>query len=259
MRSRVERVLRVVRHTWARCRPMRRVVVRPDIRPDGSRTVGVVVTVRDRPEYFGPMLEHLAHSALDRAIVAVVDDASRSAQVRHLCASWTPPGVPVVGIRRTVRRLFSVDEALRDGWDLLADEYGCTTLCNIDADTIMKPDWLERLVGVFMRERPRRGPLILTGFNSGAHADILEHGKDLVRKRTIGGVNMCFDVELYRTLVRHHLRYDPSTQVGWDWHVVNAMLERDYPLLCLRPSVIQHVGAHGQFSRPEQYDVAIDY
>lgn len=258
MMTRLRRLSRLALFRLARLRPARVTIDRPDAAACQGRDIGLVITTRDRPDYLRPMLDHLSRSELHRTIVAIVDDASTAGETRRLIRDLTLGSTPIVRLFRTPYRGYGVDESLRAGWDLLAGEYGCRLLANLDPDVIMKPDWLTRLVEVFHRERARQGPVIVTGFNARQHAILAETG-DVCRKSSIGGLNMLFDAGLYAEVVRPSLRYDPLGEVGWDWYVVSRMRERGYPLLCLRPSAVQHIGAVGRFSRPDAHDVADDY
>jgi Glycosyl transferase family 2 len=257
--SRLRRLGRLVHYRVARLRPSRVTVIPPhgDAQP-GPFDVGLVIATYNRPEYLRRTLDHLAHSSLDGTIVAIVDDASSSAETRQIVRECALGQTPIVKIFRTRRRGYAVHEALQDGWDLLANQYGCRLLANVDPDTIMKPDWLQRLVTVFRRERALQGPLILTAFHSRQHPTLSE-ADDVRVKSSIGGLNMMFDRELYSDLVRPNLVYEPMSEVGWDWYVVAAMRARGYPFLCLRPSLVQHIGEVGRFSRPDSHDVADDY
>lgn len=254
----LRRVGRLVHYRLARLRPSRAVVVTPDGVQPGQCEVGLVVATYNRPAYLRRTLEHLAHSDLANTIVVIVDDASGSAETRQIVRDLSLGQTPIVKIFRTRRRGYAVHEALQDGWDLLANQYGCRLLANVDPDTIMKPDWLQRLVSVFRRERASRGPLVLTAFNSRQHPTLSE-ADDVCVKSSIGGLNMLFDADLYRDVVRPSLQYEPMSEVGWDWYVVAAMRARGYPFLCLRPSLVQHIGEVGRFSRPDSHDVADDY
>jgi len=258
MITRLRRLVRLVHFRLARLRPSQVTVIRPDDVSPGGFEIGLVIATWNRPAYLRRTLEHLAASNLANTIVAIVDDASSSAETRQIIRDLSLGTTPVVKIFRTRRRGYAVDEALRDGWDLLANEYRCRLLANVDPDTIMRPDWLQRLVAVFQRERARRPPLIITAFNSRQHDTISKAG-DLCVKSSIGGLNMLFDADLYHGLVRPNLRYEPMSEVGWDWYVVAAMRAHGYPFLCLRPSLVQHIGEVGRFSRPDSHDVADDY
>ncbi len=259
MMNRLRRIRRLVSYRLAQLRAAKRTIIKPEGAVPGGYEIGLVIATYNRPDYCRRMLESLERSVLDNTIVAIVDDASSSADTRQLIRGFSLGSTPVVKIFRTPRRGYAVHEALRDAWDVLANEYGCPLLANVDSDTIMKPEWLQRLVELFRRERARQGPLIVTGFNSHQHNEIVETAEDYYRKSAFGGLNMLFDADLYREVVRPSLRYEPMFQVGWDWHVMGQMQARGYPLLCVRPSVVQHIGAAGQFSRPGKYDVADDY
>jgi glycosyltransferase involved in cell wall biosynthesis len=230
--------------------------------------VGLVVTTFNRPGYLARMLESLRRSELTAVSLAIVDDGSTRARTRRLVEDFDVPGVevsrifrsrkprnpllhvPVIRRRLFKNRHFTVHEALREGWDhLLRIHPGVRALVNLDADVLVHPCWLPRLRELFERERSRRGPLILTGFDAPRHAVIEEH-RDFVRKETVGGINLMFCPELYRELVR------PSLELYWDDSLSRASRARGVPLLCCRPSVIQHIGARGQFSRPDTYDRA---
>lgn len=258
MITRLRRAGRLVHYRLSRLRRSRVTIIRPDGAAAGGNEIGLAIATYNRPDYLRRMLEHLGRSGLQDTIVALVDDASSSGETTRLVRDVSLGPTPIVRIFRTRRRGYGVDEALRDAWDVLANEYGCRLLANVDSDTVMKPEWLERLVDVFHRERARQGPLIVTGFNARQH-DVIAEAGDFCLKASIGGLNMLFDAGLYHEVIRPNLRYEPMGEVGWDWHVVARMRERGYPLLCVRPSVVQHIGAVGRFSHAGGYDVADDY
>lgn len=257
----IRRRLRALRHHLSPPRegPVPCEVVRPAAPPATWPGTGLVVTTFDRPEVLERSLASLGASALEGAVLAIVDDASADPRTRRLIDGFAPPGVPVFRVYKQERRGFGVHESLRIGWDLLRGECGCARLANLDGDTLVKPDWLARLGSLFERERARRGPLIATGFHAGSHG-VLEEGPDLRVKASVGGINLYFDAALYDEVVRPNLRWDPVREVGWDWHVVGAMRARGLPLLCTRPSVVQHIGLVGRFSGPRAgCDVAPDF
>lgn len=252
------RMSRLAHHRLAQLRPSLHTVIRPANAVPGQYRIGLAITAYNRPQYLRRMLDHLRASVLNDTIVAIVDDASTSPETRQLVRDLSLASTPVVKIFRERRRGFAVHEALRDAWDLLVDEYHCPLVTNLDSDVIMKPEWLERVTTLFLRERARLGPLIVTGFHSRDTPIISEEG-DYCIKLAVGGPHMFFDASLYRDVVRPNLRYEPTTEVGWDHFVVDQMYALGYPLLAVRPSVVQHIGAVGRFSSPEKYDVADDY
>lgn len=259
-------------------------------------TVGLVLTARDRFRYLAATLDDLGRCDLRDTTVMLVDDGSLWPRVRRILDNFTPPGLPVrritrppaagstlprllesalwsrfalrgsiyrhrarlarlpvVGVLFDHGRFFTVHEALRSGFDaLLASDSSLRILVNIDSDVRLNPLWLPRLRALFERERERRGPLIATSFHAPAHP-VLEDFPDYRVKQSIGGVNMLFDTELYRRVVR------PSLEPLWDWRVVERMRHLGHPMICARPSGVQHVGTRGHFSAPGMTDTAPDF
>jgi glycosyltransferase involved in cell wall biosynthesis len=252
-------IWRLIRSRVTRDRPLSVEVFPAENIEEKSFDIGLVITTYDRPAYVRATFEQVASSELENTIVAVVDDGSSDAETLRMVRNARFGAVPVVRIFRRGHRGFAVHECLRLGWDILARDYGCLYLTNLDSDAIVRPQWLDRVAKLFRAEREHRGPLIATGFNATAH-EVIAVEDDYYVKRSIGGQNMFFDASLYRDVVRPNLIYDPTRQGGWDQYVVRAMRERGYPFVCTRPSVIQHIGKIGQFSNPRAgFDTAADF
>jgi hypothetical protein len=235
-------------------------------------TVGVVVTAFGRPLSLLRTLHDLRNSTLDDAVVAVVDDGSVDVVTPAIVSAFTIPSVRVLSVLRPTKPLraatyllpvvgrfyrdlstFTVHEALQAGFDtLLTVEPTLQLLVNVDGDLRLRRDWLTRLRALHTRERARRGPLIATGFHAPNHP-VVEVHDDFVVKASVGGANLAFDVDVYRDVVR------PQLALHWDWRVCAEMQRRGWPLLCTRPSVVQHAGRVGRFSRRGQFDHAEDF
>lgn len=221
--------------------------------------IGLVVTTYNRPWYAWRTLRCLRRSLQGSDVaVAVVDDASSSAATLRVVRSFASGPLPVATLLKKQRQGFDVHNSLKLGWDYLHRQHGCRYLVNIDSDVLSKPGWLETLKALFERERRRRGPLLLTGFNTPNHP-VLETHEDYCIKKSFGGINTFFDRALYEETVRPNLVFNKEENWGWDWYVVKALREASYPMLCSRPSVVQHIGRLGQWSRWRHYDKAVDY
>jgi glycosyltransferase involved in cell wall biosynthesis len=219
-----------------------------------SYQIGLVMTTYNRPHFLRRCLDTLHSSFLDNVIILLVDDGSDDEETLAILHSFSIPNVPIIKAFRLQKDGCRMYENLCYGWDLLCKQYACTYLCNLDSDTIVKKHWLSELQAVYEIERPAQGPLIVTGFNAEPHP-IIKPMKRYYVKKSIGGINLFFDQMIYDEIVRPHL-----TDIYWDWQVVEAMHEHNYPILCTRPSVIQHIGQEGLWSSPHRvYDVAIDY
>jgi glycosyltransferase involved in cell wall biosynthesis len=227
--------------------------------PDSCET-GLVIPTFNRSDYVRACFASLRKSRFpEGTVVVVVDDDSQEQETIELARFFSLPGVPVIKIFRQQSRHFTVHESLRTGWDFLVERFNCPYLCNLDSDALVKENWLTQLRDLYRREREKRGPIIVTGFNADSHP-VLGEEEGFCHKESIGGLNMFFDGDLYRTVVRPNLRFDEETQVGWDWFTVWAMQRLGHPFLCLKPSVVQHIGESGRNSGAEVgYDRAPDF
>jgi len=160
--------------------------------------------------------------------------------------------VPVVKVFKNIHR--NMFDSLRSGWDCL-EQMGCEYLVNLDADAVVGIDWLARLESTFeqyKKEKPG-SPFIVTGFNSATH-DVVYRSEEYALKKSAGGINIFFHNSLYSELVSPVL-----SSVDWD-HVISETLARRNGLIVVTvPSVVQHVGEFGLWSRPWSYDVAEDF
>jgi hypothetical protein len=212
-------------------------------------TIGLVICTFNRPELLRATLASLETTTLPtNTVVALVDDGSTDLETRQLIHAFALDTCPVHKIYRVAHDGFGVHDSLRIGWDYLHERYGLSYFVNLDSDTVLRREWLVKSLELFQRERARRGPLLVTGFHTTRHP-IVEVAADHYRKASCGGVHMLFDGTLYEEVIRPSLRQDADPDHGWDWQVVDAMRSRGYPCLCTRPSVLQHIGMYGQYSR----------
>ncbi len=258
--------------------------------------VGLVISSRNRADYLAVTLADLRASELPNTTVMLVDDGSTQPAARDLIRSFEIPGcvvrtmfrpaarwsgvqwllenwlwsrrplrwpiakgrrllkaLPVVGVLFDNARFFTVHFALREGIDqLLALDPSINTIVILDADMRMNPQWLVRLRALFVRERARRGPLIASSFHVAKHT-VIEEFPDYRVKASLGGCCLMFDVALYHEVVRPNLQWD------WDWLVVDRMRALGYPMICTRPSGVQHIGLRGFYAHPDQVDHARDF
>jgi hypothetical protein len=217
-------------------------------------TTGLVVTSYNRPAYLKRTLLSLQRSQLDDVILLLVDDGSDDEETLGLLRAFTHPHCPVLKAYRAAETTPRIHENLQLGWDYLRQEFRCANLVNLDGDTVMHRHWLTALKRLHEANMPRYGQLVVTGFNAFEHP-VVEMSADHYRKCSIGGINLFFSAELYQQVVRPAL-----VDLQWDWKLVATMQERDYALLCTRPSVIQHIGREGIWSHPKvRFDYALDY
>ena len=228
--------------------------------------VGLVITTYNRPEYLSRSLDSIAKSNIENTVVIIIDDASDNERTKQLIIDFKlPSNIKILKIFKEQKKEFAVHESLKLAWDILNDHYKVSYLCNIDSDTLVKKTWLQQLQSFFKREYKKQGPLIVTGFNTNNHP-VLEEKEDYYIKKTIGGINMFFKAgNFYKDIVRPNLKIEvpeekPNLITGWDWFLMWKMQALTYPILCTKPSVVQHIGEQGQFSNKKLgFDYAIDF
>ena len=228
--------------------------------------LGLVLATFNRPELLRATLTSLCQTDLPSGtVMAIVDGGSSEQATRQLIWDFALDTVPVHKVFRPANHGFGVHESLRIGWDLLHERYGLNYFANIHSDVIFRHEWLVRSMDLYQRERPQHAGLLVTGFHTPRHP-VKALYEDCYRKESCGGIHTLFDAELYHNVVRPNLAYSEQDEWGWDWRVVAELKRQGYPILCTRPSVIQHIGMFGQFSkgrhwlsRKRRWDTADDF
>lgn len=168
-----------------------------------------------------------------------------------LLDEWRAPA-PTLKIVKAVHR--GVHDSLRIGWDALVEHADCEYLCNLDADMVVKRHWVSALSELHRRlQGGGSHPLVCTGFNSARHQTIAT-AEGVCIKRTVGGANLFFDSATYSDTIRRQL-----LNVHWDWQLSSHMEEVGGRLAATSPSVAQHIGERGLWSRPGDFDRAADF
>ena len=220
-----------------------------------DKKIGLVITTYNRPDYVECCFASLRQSNLQNTLVVIVDDASSDKATLELIEQFTLPEVQqLIKLTRQNKHGFNIHESLKLGWDLL--HYTCQVdyLCNLDSDAIVKPHWLETLQTTYIQQQQYGHNFLLTGFNTMNHP-IREEHESIYIKESFGGINTFFAAgDFYENTVRPCL-----SDNTWDWQIVHTMAACDYPVLCTKPSVVQHIGQVGENSTLEKYDFAAEF
>jgi glycosyltransferase involved in cell wall biosynthesis len=160
--------------------------------------------------------------------------------------------VPTIKIFK--KRHAGMYDSLRVGWDLLTNVLGCNFLSCLDADTIVKDNWMARLLWLHKHfENEMEHPYYLvSGFNTRNHPISAKHDHYYI-KESIGGLNLFFHRRIYPNL-RHGLN-----SINWDRDFVHRIRAMRGKLICTKPSVVQHIGKSGIWSGGHDYDFADDF
>jgi glycosyltransferase involved in cell wall biosynthesis len=122
-------------------------------------------------------------------------------------------------------------------------------ICTIDNDVIVKPNFISIILheykNIYNRFQTRE--FLLTGFNpTNAHLNMYEDFESYYRKESCGAVNFIFHISFLEFIKTHW-------NVYLDWGVNWAMKDRGMPLLCLKKSIVNHVGMYGLNSQLDSH------
>ena len=128
-------------------------------------------------------------------------------------------------------------------------------ICTLDNDLIVKNNFISVLYKEYNNgfNLFKHNNILLTGYNTKTHAISKNMPRyNFCRKITCGGINYFFKSQFLDFII-----------YGWeydlDWGVCRKMRKCGYPLLCLKKSVINHIGTEGLNSTKETYSYDSDF
>lgn len=217
--------------------------------------IGIVVACFNRPEYLTQTLQNLQEKQFGDGLnieLVIIDDCGGE-EAESLIDSFHRHDVLVMRIR--LPKNSGIAKVLSFGWKLLSQR-GCDYLCNLDSDVILKDNWLQTLYTTYQEASDllNRPNLILTGFNTKNHRIKMKYPSFYIKK-SLGGINLFFPTEMYHKCVSEALKQGNQ----WDWTLVTLAKLNRIPLICTKPSVIQHIGINSSIEDRDGYDVAEDF
>ena len=114
-------------------------------------------------------------------------------------------------------------------------------ICTIDNDVIVKSNFISTLLNEYQNiyNHYNSYEILLTGFNpTNSHLNIIEDFGSYYRKQSCGGVNFVF-----------HIKFLDFIKTFWEEN-----LDWGMPLLCLKKSILNHVGLNGLNSSQNHID-----
>lgn len=227
-----------------------------ELKEHSSFRYGLVVPFYNRPQMTEGTLQSLSASRLQDTVLVLVDDASDNTHTLKMIADYYRADVPIIKIYRLHRREYSsrIHDSLRIAWDVLSSHLNCRYLSVLDGDTEVRPYWLEALDRIVQTVEPKYNTFFLTGFNAIDHS-VIELSSNYVIKRSIGGCHIIFPVTAYKKVVLPALQ-----NIYWDINLLLICANLSIPVLASKPSVVQHKGYFGMWSRGFfRHDLALDY
>lgn len=213
---------------------------------------GIIITTHNRPEYLRQCFDSLLRADLTDCKIYIVDDASRHETLRLI--KFFRPSCEVVIIGKRLRA--GIKDSLITGFQSAFND--CEIVINLDADAIVRNDFVKVLTSL----KKRFPNNIITGFNcltknkdGSERHKIIEQGEGYNIKKSVGGINMVLDKQIYEKDVLPALK----TPAGnWD----HMACINSGSAVCAVPSVVQHIGhisAMGHHLGAEPIDVADDF
>lgn len=193
--------------------------------------IGIVVPVYQRPDCFERMLDSLFSSSIpeDAMLIFVNDGNTDFAVLDLLDGLRDKENCHVLDHEKNL----GVADALKTGLDY-AFCSGCEILVNIDADMIVKKDWLIELIKLHIRF-PNR---ILTGYNCCLEPPIVIEDDYCIKLKGVGGANLVYGRRIYQGFIRQFFSYGKS----WDVRMNLRLYGDCTPVVVKRPSLMQHIG-----------------
>jgi glycosyltransferase involved in cell wall biosynthesis len=204
--------------------------------------VSLLVTTYNRPNYLHQCLDSVKKADLSQLdTVMVIDDCSTDKETIRLINEFELEGVHLIKAFSKENR--SIKGSLLFGCDLLFNS--CDIVINLDGDAIVATQF----VNVLMKLKERFQENIITGFccftknidGSERHA-VLKMADDYTERKSVGGINMLFDVRQYNNWIRPTLLKCIEQGGNWDDHTCRASIASGHRIITSRPSVVQHIG-----------------
>ncbi len=209
--------------------------------------LGITISTFNRPAYLKECLDSLKRADIPTGTeIVIVDDCSTDAETFRLIneSKYTV-------IKKSANR--GVKDSLLIGINHLA-HLGCNVFMNLDSDAIVRNDFVQKILEVhclFLND-------IVTGFNcltknrdGSERHKIIQEGEIWNRKRSVGGLNMCFGFSAYEKHIK------PALLVSGNWDH-NACISAG-SAVCTVPSAVQHIGVNSSMGHHEQPDIANDF
>lgn len=210
--------------------------------------IGLLLNTYNRPEYLSQCIESVRNADLSDVFVLVVDDCSTDHKVMPLLKGFM---VYQMDKNKSIRY------SLEKGMQILFDQVKCDIVINLDADAIVHPQFIPRLL-VLHSQFPDD---IITGFNTlvvGRHPIVSQHEGYCV-KQSCGGINMLITRSVYDNILKRALLTAQRTNGHWDDITCNILREKGGKVICSTPSVVQHIGFKSAMGHNANPDYAHDF
>lgn len=223
--------------------------------------LGLVICTYNRPEYLERCLESVKNAQIPNdSVIVIVDDCSTNEETKNLISDFEVKNAEVFKLKN--EKNSSVSQSLLYGFNFVFAK-GCKFATNIDSDALIREDFFSVILEYCERFPDR----IVTGFNchtrnangSVRHHVISDHG-DYNEKKSVGGINFAISQLTFHEIVRPVLEKRIQTGVGnWDHLACIESEKQGKSIICISPSVVQHIGFESSMNHIEESDTATDF
>lgn len=217
---------------------------------------GVLIVSYNRPQYFKRCLESFQKAVIPAGVMfMLIDDGSDNPETIKLFHEFNLPKIPII---KEVVPNRKISANIKHGFETLFAA-GCDIVMNFDSDAIIKPNAIGKLIEA-KKKRPNN---IVTGFNSttknanGTERHPIVETNDFCHyKKSVGGINMVVNKSNYVEYIEPAL----NGSGNWDHNASIRSYSTGFPIACLYPSVVQHIGFESSMGHStEAPDVADDF
>lgn len=225
----------------------------------------IVLLIRsyNRPEYLEKTLESVLKSDIDLCIKRYIyDDGSNNAETISILNNETYIDSPLKEFEVILNdKNVKCKQSFINALTYLKEKHSNNCLiCLIDNDVNVKSNFISQMVTKYTEAQQfyNHNKIIFTGFNSSnTHKNNKNYEEnnqfeDFYRKTSMGAVNFTF-----------HSSFIDDIISAWskrvDWGVVRYMNNNNYPMLCFKKSILNHIGEKGLWSRNGRYDHDKDF
>ena len=209
--------------------------------------IAVTTTTYNRPDKLNDLCKSLSLTVLpnDVQLKWFISDDCSIGWIKMLGMIQEIPFLKV--IRRNAKNL---------GADLntiscfeLALTWAPVLIINLDADALVKPDWIRRYQEVWTQ--PEYG--IISGFNSPYHLTTSQTEK-MAHKKSAPGLGLSCKPELLKEAkLRNKYRPNWGGPTSWDYQLGYVAKSRNLMIGCIIPSVVQHQAGGGIHNTSDDY------
>jgi len=212
----------------------------------------LVIPTYNRPTYLEKTLTSLLKAIEEchsEVLVIMTDDGSPDPRVEKICR-WFMAG-QFLSEFRTGTNIGVAGNLLRGIEGALVDfNHPPESIMTLDSDFLVKPQFLCSLWDLLAQVGSP--DTIITGFNATSHPIITQRDGWAI-KQSIGGGNLCCTLEAYKRHIKPNL-----IDAMWDWRMVQTINRVHGKLVCITPSICQHIGMTSVMNHPKA-DVAMDF